>query len=61
MEKDILVYVFSTDSVLTPESSEEHIINYCEESGDIYSLKGFERALNNDEINITKNFIKIIQ
>lgn len=42
---------------LTTEA--EKFISLCEEQGEVYSLNGFQNALNIEDININNNFIFI--
>ena len=62
-KKEIRVYVWeSVDGVyLHPNtSSDEDIMAYCEKIGGVYTLDYFEEQCNNEELNLSNSFIRII-
>ena len=64
MEKEIKIYViniYDIEEVKEIRSlTDEEFQTVAEELGTVYSLKGFEKAFNNFEINTETDFIKIM-
>ena len=58
MKKEIRVYLVYADNLEDDfyEISNEKVIEIAEKTGHIFSLKGFESALNTDEISIYGQF-----
>lgn len=57
------VYVVDTTQEITDENYfgyEISFMNEAERQGNVYSLKGFQDAFNNDKINTNTDLIKII-
>lgn len=62
--KEIRVYVVDVHSdtdELIPLLSDEEFMNVAECNGTVYTLKGFQHAFNNDLINSSEEFIRIIE
>ena len=62
--KEIRVYVVDVHSdtdELIPLLSDEEFMNVSEDNGTVYTLKGFQHAFNNDLINSSEEFIRIIE
>jgi hypothetical protein len=62
--KEIRVYVVDVHSdtdELIPLLSDEEFMNVAECNGTVYTLQGFQHAFNNDLINSSEEFIRIIE
>ena len=62
--KEFRVYVVDVHSdtdELIPLLSNEEFMNVAEDNGTVYTLQGFQNAFNNDEINSSEEFIRIIE
>ena len=62
--KEFRVYVVDVHSdtdELIPLLSDEEFMNVAERNGTVYTLKGFQHAFNNDLINSSEEFIRIIE
>ena len=62
--KEIRVYVVDVHSdtdELIPLLSDEEFMNVAEHNGTVYTLQGFQYAFNNDLINSSEEFIRIIE
>lgn len=62
--KEIRVYVVDVHSdtnELIPLLSDEEFMNVAECNGTVYTLKSFQHAFNNDLINSSEEFIRIIE
>lgn len=62
--KEIRVYVVDVHSdtdELIPLLSDEEFMNVAEHNGTVYTLQGFQYAFNNNEINSSAEFIRIIE
>jgi cellobiose phosphorylase len=66
MEKETRVYVINTnddrvvDIEWINELSDDEFIYEAEKQGRVYSLKGFEKAFSNEEINTSTDEIRFI-
>jgi len=63
MTTEIRVYVVNADDeniVDFYKTSDEEIVSYCEGTGNIYTLTGFEEAINGEELNLNNSFIRIL-
>lgn len=62
--KETKVYVMSIDSI--PEGlnyqdiTDQDFMNYAEFEGDVYSLRGFENAVNQEDFDFVNSVIRII-
>lgn len=62
--KEFRVYVVDVHSdtdELIPLLSDQEFMNVAEDNGTVYTLQGFQHAFNNDEINSSEEFIRIIE
>jgi hypothetical protein len=60
-KKEIRVYVFEAGNNLHPnDNTDEEIMDYCERTGGVYTLEYFEEQCNNEELNLSNSFIRII-
>lgn len=59
-EKRVYVVDADDENIEFYNATEVEIINHCEISGKIYSLKGFEEKFNSEELNLSNSFIRII-
>lgn len=62
--KEFRVYVVDVHSdtdELIPLLSDQEFMNVAEDNGTVYTLQGFQQAFNNDEINSSEEFIRIIE
>lgn len=63
-EVEIRVYVLDTQDISIDkgfeELTEEEWIEQCERQGRVYSLQGFAKAFNEEEINTSIDVVKII-
>jgi hypothetical protein len=62
MKKEIRVYVLNCQDICKGhwEFTEEEWINECEKQRGVYTLEGFQRAFNEEEINSSINVIRFI-
>ena len=58
MKKEIRVYVLNIECYDGEfcDLSDEEVMDIAEQFGDVYSLKGFERAFNDDEDEVNPNY-----
>ena len=62
--KEFRVYVVDVHSdtdELIPLLSDQEFMNVAEDNGTVYTLQGFQHAFNNDEVNSSEEFIRIIE
>jgi len=59
-EKKVYVIEADDEDIEFHNATEAEIIHHCEITGKIYSLKGFEESINNEELNLSNSFIRII-
>ena len=62
---EVRVYLIKSGHPVLREKSntqltDEEFIEYAEQEGTVYSLKGFQEAFNNIQVDATDDFIRII-
>lgn len=61
LQKEIRVYVVNADDGFDfHKATDEEIITHCEETGLIYSLPFFEEQINNEELDLSNSFIRVL-
>lgn len=63
--KEMRVYVIDTnhvnDHIYMSEISDELFMDIAEKQGGVYTLKNFEHAFNDEELNIHVDYIRFIE
>lgn len=59
--KELRVYVIDLGLTEDIAETDEEFMNEAERQGTVYSIKGFENAINSEELNLCNSFIRFIE